>query len=117
MSTRIPWPTARRAVPMAAVVLPFPGPVFTMIKPRRISDINENPDCNRSRVFGNEAGLGRIPGTVQGHQSYLVSSLSKSGPEVMHAPQLFLSDRHPRSCLLLISLAERIRTDHSQDSA
>ncbi len=25
MSTFMPWPTARRAVPMAAVVLPFAG--------------------------------------------------------------------------------------------
>src|SRR5581483_439895 len=41
MSTRIPWPTARRAVPMAAVVLPLPGPVLTMISPRRISSIAE----------------------------------------------------------------------------
>src|ERR1700683_3253091 len=39
MSTRIPWPTARKAVPMAAVVFPFPGPVFTMIRPRRTSVI------------------------------------------------------------------------------
>src|SRR5271170_2434293 len=35
----MPWPTARSAVPMAAVVLPFPGPVLTMIKPRRTSVI------------------------------------------------------------------------------
>src|SRR5215471_10192115 len=39
MSTRNHWPTARSAVPMAAVVFPLPGPVFTMIKPRRISGI------------------------------------------------------------------------------
>src|SRR5437762_3427847 len=36
MSTRMPWPTARSAVPMAAVVLPLPGPVFTMMRPRRM---------------------------------------------------------------------------------
>src|SRR5207249_4195701 len=41
MSTRMPWPTARRAVPMAAVVLPLPGPVFTMIRPRRTSAISK----------------------------------------------------------------------------
>src|SRR5579884_4169252 len=35
MSTRMPLPTARSAVPMAAVVLPLPGPVFTMMSPRR----------------------------------------------------------------------------------
>ena len=29
ISTRMPLPTARNAVPMAEVVLPFPGPVFT----------------------------------------------------------------------------------------
>ena len=29
----MPLPTARSAVPMAAVVLPLPGPVFTMISP------------------------------------------------------------------------------------
>src|SRR5271165_224842 len=33
----MPLPTARNAVPMAAVVLPLPGPVFTMINPRRTS--------------------------------------------------------------------------------
>src|SRR5271154_1895284 len=33
----MPCPTARKAVPMAAVVLPLPGPVFTMIRPRRTS--------------------------------------------------------------------------------
>src|ERR1700686_1995166 len=37
----MPWPTARNAVPMAAVVFPLPGPVFTMIRPRRRSDIRE----------------------------------------------------------------------------
>src|SRR5579864_6552828 len=41
----MPWPTALRAVPMAAVVLPFPGPVFTMIRPRRISCILGMIDC------------------------------------------------------------------------
>src|SRR5438105_14687329 len=35
----MPCPTALRAVPMAAVVFPLPGPVFTMIRPRRSSDI------------------------------------------------------------------------------
>src|SRR5208337_817350 len=45
MSTRMPWPTARRAVPMAAVVLPFPGPVFTMMRPRRTSCIGGVCDC------------------------------------------------------------------------
>src|SRR5581483_8237332 len=33
ISTLRPWPTARNAVPSAAVVLPLPGPVFTMINP------------------------------------------------------------------------------------
>src|SRR5205814_1645708 len=33
----MPLPTARKAVPIAAVVLPLPGPVFTMMRPRRIS--------------------------------------------------------------------------------
>src|SRR6478672_4397780 len=35
----MPCPTARKAVPMAAVVLPLPGPVFTMMRPRRMSGI------------------------------------------------------------------------------
>src|SRR3989449_3032305 len=35
----MPWPTARKAVPMAAVVLPLPGPVFTIMTPRRMSCI------------------------------------------------------------------------------
>src|SRR5579872_1170679 len=35
----MPCPTALSAVPIAAVVLPLPGPVFTMIRPRRISCI------------------------------------------------------------------------------
>src|SRR5438094_2100570 len=39
MSTRIPCPTARNAVPIAAVVFPLPGPVFTMMSPRRTSFI------------------------------------------------------------------------------
>src|SRR5215472_19365909 len=39
MSTFMPCPTARNAVPMAAVVFPLPGPVFTMMRPRRTSDI------------------------------------------------------------------------------
>src|SRR5271154_1360108 len=33
----MPWPTARKAVPIAAVVFPLPGPVFTMMRPRRTS--------------------------------------------------------------------------------
>src|SRR5579863_3485972 len=37
MRTLIPWPTERRAVPIAAVVFPFPGPVLTMMRPRRTS--------------------------------------------------------------------------------
>src|SRR5208337_1054336 len=41
MRTRIPCPTARSAVPMAAVVFPLPGPVFTMMRPRRRSDIEK----------------------------------------------------------------------------
>src|SRR5690242_4341990 len=51
----MPCPTARSAVPMAAVVLPFPGPVFTMIRPRRMSCVitlgsaalSETNDCKR----------------------------------------------------------------------
>src|SRR5579883_3291012 len=39
MSTRRPWPTARRPVPIAAVVFPLPGPVLTMMSPRRMSVI------------------------------------------------------------------------------
>src|SRR5437016_14132223 len=39
MSTRIPCPTARNAVPIAAVVFPLPGPVSTMMSPRRTSFI------------------------------------------------------------------------------
>ena len=42
LSTFMPWPTARRAVPIAAVVLPLPGPVFTMINPRRMSAMLAN---------------------------------------------------------------------------
>jgi hypothetical protein len=41
IKTFMPLPTARSAVPMAAVVLPLPGPVFTMIRPRRTSAITE----------------------------------------------------------------------------
>src|ERR1041385_8698668 len=33
MSTRRPWPTARKAVPRAQVVLPLPGPVYTINSP------------------------------------------------------------------------------------
>src|SRR5580700_10336242 len=35
ISTFMPQPTARRAVPSAAVVLPLPGPVLMRIKPLR----------------------------------------------------------------------------------
>ena len=35
----VPFPTARKAVPMAAVVLPLPGPVLIRISPRRESVI------------------------------------------------------------------------------
>src|SRR5580704_16439164 len=42
MSTRMPFPTARSAVPIAAVVFPLPGPVLTMIRPRRMSSIGES---------------------------------------------------------------------------
>src|SRR5580704_10127335 len=35
ISTFMPHPTARRAVPSAAVVLPLPGPVLIRISPRR----------------------------------------------------------------------------------
>lgn len=50
MSTRIPLPTARKAVPMAAVVLPLPGPVLTMIRPRRISFMNRSCQKKWARV-------------------------------------------------------------------
>ena len=33
INTFNPWPIARKAVPRAAVVLPLPGPVKTMINP------------------------------------------------------------------------------------
>ena len=33
----MPLPTARSAVPMAAVVLPLPGPVLMRIRPLRVS--------------------------------------------------------------------------------
>src|SRR6266849_9553235 len=33
ISTRSPWPTARNAVPSAHVVLPLPGPVYTIKSP------------------------------------------------------------------------------------
>src|SRR5208282_2506452 len=33
----MPWPTARKAVPIAAVVFPLPGPGFTIMRPRRTS--------------------------------------------------------------------------------
>src|ERR1700730_8340640 len=33
IKTRRPWPTARNAVPSAQVVLPLPGPVYTMSSP------------------------------------------------------------------------------------
>src|SRR5512147_1512827 len=36
----MPLPTARSAVPMAAVVLPLPGPVFTMMRPRLTSGMS-----------------------------------------------------------------------------
>src|SRR5215471_3373189 len=50
ISTRMPLPTARNAVPMAAVVLPFPGPVFTMMSPRRMSGITKF-DCTYGPEF------------------------------------------------------------------
>ena len=37
INTLSPCPTARKAVPKAAVVLPFPGPVLTMINPFLVS--------------------------------------------------------------------------------
>jgi len=40
MRMRIPWPSARNAVPIAAVVFPFPGPVLTRINPRRTSGMD-----------------------------------------------------------------------------
>src|SRR5580698_783307 len=48
----MPCPTARRAVPMAAVVLPLPGPVFTMIRPRRMSCILGNDSIVPVRAVG-----------------------------------------------------------------
>ena len=36
ISTFMPLPTARKAVPIAAVVLPLPGPVLMRINPRRL---------------------------------------------------------------------------------
>src|SRR5450432_3422583 len=50
ISTRIPFPTARKAVPMAAVVLPLPGPVFTIINPRRTSDIANKPSTSEGLI-------------------------------------------------------------------
>src|SRR5579884_1335943 len=40
----MPLPTARNAVPIAGVVLPLPGPVFTMIRPRRMSSMRPNQE-------------------------------------------------------------------------
>jgi tRNA modification GTPase len=47
----MPLPTARNAVPMAAVVLPLPGPVLTMIRPRRTSAISKGLIVLRGKVF------------------------------------------------------------------
>src|SRR5262249_42739969 len=55
ISTRMPLPTARNAVPMAAVVLPFPGPVFTMMSPRRLSGITKF-DCTYGLRFSPDQG-------------------------------------------------------------
>ena len=40
---------ARSAVPIAAVVFPLPGPVFTIMRPRRRSDIEANASLYAER--------------------------------------------------------------------
>src|ERR1043166_9123243 len=54
----MPFPTARNAVPIAAVVLPLPGPVFTMISPRRTSLIAQPLIVPAVPVFDRYAVLG-----------------------------------------------------------
>src|ERR1700761_2494276 len=55
MRTFNPLPTARRAVPMAAVVLPLPGPLFTMISPLRTSAIVRRPECGEPLIVNGVA--------------------------------------------------------------
>src|SRR5215469_2620077 len=64
----MPLPTARNAVPMAAVVLPFPGPVFTMMSPRRMSGITKF-DCTYRLRFSPDQGTpsGRVGPSPGGH--------------------------------------------------
>src|SRR5579884_2555975 len=76
MRTRMPCPTARKAVPMAAVVLPFPGPVFTMMRPRRMSwgmkvDQQAIEDCisgvgNRKQTSAAAGSAGTLSGRYRG---------------------------------------------------
>ena len=53
MRTRMPLPTARKAVPMAAVVLPLPGPVLMRMSPRREASRARasDMDCYRGQVM------------------------------------------------------------------
>src|SRR6266851_8477188 len=59
MSTRMSCPTARNAVPIAAVVLPLPGPVLTMISPRRTSAICKTTIVLSARSFHQQCVVSR----------------------------------------------------------
>src|SRR5579863_8273697 len=58
MSTRMPLPTARRAVPMAAVVFPLPGPVLISRSPRRDEVMRGNRD--QGTGTGDSHGCGAL---------------------------------------------------------
>ena len=61
----MPLPTARRAVPMAAVVLPLPGPVLMRMSPRRedgsefIVAVLSGPGMAVVRLAGENGALDR----------------------------------------------------------
>src|SRR6266700_6092542 len=59
MSTRMSCPTARYAVPIAAVVLPLPGPVLTMISPRRTAAICKTTIVLSARSFHQQCVVSR----------------------------------------------------------
>src|SRR5512143_465617 len=79
IATRIPYPTARTAIPRHDVVFPFPSPVRTRTRPLRgFSGI-------RDSFF---RGIRTSPGGFAGHALYWIISPKATSrqPEVRHGP-------------------------------
>src|SRR5208282_6536993 len=71
---------------MAAVVLPLPGPVLTMIKPRRMSAIERSFDCTRRARECVIWDLGFGIGNLKNHATSLGRITKVESPGSSHNP-------------------------------